>query len=125
MPGSFGIPADPATVLPPDKHGNIQMRNITTLFLLLFSSVSLANDDAAAGKSKSATCAACHGANGKSSIPGYPHLAGQDYDYLLSQLRAFKSGERQGANAALMAPMASGLNEQDMKELAAYYSQMK
>lgn len=102
------------------------MKKITTLFLfLLFSSASFANGNAAAGKENSGVCAACHGVEGKSAVPGYPHLAGQDYDYLLAQLRAFKSGERKGANAALMTPMAAGLSEQDMKDLAAFYSEMK
>lgn len=101
------------------------MRLVITLFALVFSTLSIADGDAGAGKAKSGTCAACHGANGKSAIPGYPHLAGQEYNYLVSQLKAFKSGERKGANAAIMAPMAANLSEQDMKDLAAFYSQMK
>lgn len=101
------------------------MIKITTLVLILFSSVSMADGDAAAGKEKSGTCAACHGADGMAVIPGYPHLAGQNYEYLLAQLKIFKSGERKGANAVIMGPMTTGLDEQDMKDLAAYYSQLK
>ncbi|MEM7257281.1 MAG: cytochrome c [Pseudomonadota bacterium] len=100
------------------------MKNLLLLCFLSISTAALADGDAAAGKAKSGTCAACHGVNGISSIPGYPHLAGQDYTYLLAQLKAFKSGERTGGNAALMAPMATGLSEQDMKDLAAYYNQL-
>jgi cytochrome c553 len=93
--------------------------------LLMFSSVSLAAGDAAAGKAKAATCGACHGANGVSMIPNYPNLAGQKADYIVAQLKAFKSGERKGANAAIMAPMSADLSEQDMLDLAAYYSEME
>lgn len=101
------------------------MKLASVLCMLVFSTLALADGDPEAGKAKSGTCAACHGANGKSAIPGYPHLAGQEYNYLVAQLKAFKSGERKGASAAIMAPMATGLSEQDMKDLAAFYSQMK
>jgi len=83
-----------------------------------------ANGDAAAGKGKVAVCAACHGANGVSTIPNYPNLAGQKADYLVAQLKAFKSGERKGAQSAIMAPMAANLSEQDMKDIAAFYSSL-
>ncbi len=92
--------------------------------LLMLSTASHAAGDAAAGKAKAATCGACHGANGVSLIPNYPNLAGQKADYLVAQLKAFKSGERKGANAAIMAPMSAALSDQDMMDLAAYYSEM-
>lgn len=100
------------------------MRLFFALALTAISATSYAAGDAAAGKAKSATCAACHGANGKSAIPGYPHLAGQNAAYLTAQLKAFKSGERKGASSAIMAPMAMGLSEQDMMDLAAYYASL-
>lgn len=50
--------------------------------------------DIAAGKSKSVTCAACHGNNGISMIPMYPNLAGQKEQYLVLQMKAFRDGER-------------------------------
>ncbi len=77
--------------------------------------------DAAAGKSKAATCAACHGANGISAIPNYPNLAGQNGAYITKQLKDFKAGTR--ANP-LMSPMAAGLSETDMEDLSAYYSSL-
>lgn len=78
--------------------------------------------DIEAGKAKSATCAACHGANGISAIPTYPNLAGQKPLYIVAQLKAFKSGERKNA---IMAPMAAMLSDQDMENIAAYYASLK
>lgn len=78
--------------------------------------------DAAAGKAKSVTCAACHGANGISAIPMYPNLAGQKEQYLLKQLKDFKSGNRKDP---VMAPMAMALSDADMANLAAYYASLK
>jgi cytochrome c553 len=79
----------------------------------------LAAGDPAAGKTKSASCVACHGADGNSMNPEWPSLAGQHPDYLIKQLRNFKDGDRSNA---LMSPMAAPLSEQDMANLAAYYS---
>lgn len=78
--------------------------------------------DIEAGKAKAATCAACHGANGISAIPTYPNLAGQKPAYIVQQLKAFKSGER---NNAIMKPMATMLTEADMVNVAAYYASLK
>lgn len=75
--------------------------------------------DAKAGKTKAAMCAACHSTNGIGTTDMYPNLAGQHADYIVKQLKAFKSGER---TDAVMAPMAAGLSEQDMADIAAYYS---
>lgn len=75
--------------------------------------------DSEAGKTKSATCAACHGANGESMVAEYPNLAGQGAGYMVKQLREFKDGTRVNT---LMSPMAMPLTEQDMEDLAAFYS---
>jgi len=101
------------------------MKLLITASLFALSSAAMAAGDAASGKAKAATCGACHGANGVSQIPNYPNLAGQKADYIVAQLKAFKSGERKGANAAIMAPMSAALSEQDMLDLAAYYSEME
>ena len=79
----------------------------------------LAEGDAAAGKAKSATCAACHGADGNSVAPNFPNLAGQHASYLLKQLQNFKSGKRKDPT---MTAMVAPLSEQDMADLAAYFS---
>lgn len=82
----------------------------------------LAEGDPEAGQSKSGTCAGCHGSNGVSMAPIYPNLAGQKAPYLVSALKAYKSQERKGGNAAVMWGIAAGLSEQDMEDLAAYYA---
>ncbi len=100
------------------------MKYLLPIVFAALSTSAGAAGDAAAGKAAAATCVACHGANGVSAIPTYPNLAGQKEGYLLAQLKAFKSGERKGAAAAIMAPMAAGLSDQAMMDLAAYFSQM-
>jgi cytochrome c553 len=74
--------------------------------------------DAEAGKAKSAICAACHGADGNSSNPMWPSLAGQHASYTYKQLTDFKAGRRINAS---MSGMVAGLSDDDMKNLAAYY----
>jgi cytochrome c553 len=86
---------------------------------LYLSAPALAEGSAEAGQAKSATCVACHGVDGNSANPEWPKLAGQHRPYIVKQLKAFKSGARQNA---LMAPMATGLSDGDMEDLAAYFS---
>lgn len=80
--------------------------------------------DPAAGKTKSATCAACHGADGNSTNPEWPKLAGQSEGYLFKQLQNFKAGQtvEGGRYNASMAPMVAPLTDQDMADLAAYFA---
>ena len=78
--------------------------------------------DIDAGKAKSVVCAACHGPDGKASVPIYPHLAGQNQAYLLKQMKAFKEGARA---EPLMVPFMAMLTEADMENLAAYYASLK
>ena len=75
--------------------------------------------DAAAGKAKSATCAACHGANGISSNDIWPNLAGQKKGYLVAQIKAFRDGKR---SDPMMAPMTATLSDTDIENLATYFS---
>ena len=90
-----------------------------TCALLGSATVALAAGDPAAGKAKSATCAACHTADGNSTNPQYPKLAGQSADYLFKQLQDYKSGAR--ANP-IMLGMVAPLSPQDMEDLAAYFA---
>ncbi|WP_438970249.1 c-type cytochrome [Methylophaga sp.] len=85
-------------------------------------SSAMAAGNVAAGKEKSAVCAACHGIDGNGLSDAYPKLAGQHEGYLVKQLMEFKSGARQNA---LMAPMVANLSEQDMADLAAYFASQK
>lgn len=95
---------------------------LATVAGLLISGGAMAAD-AAAGKAKSAVCTACHGADGNSMVPMYPKLAGQHAAYLEAAVKAYRDGQRTGGNAAIMAPMAKGLSDADIANLAAYYSQ--
>ena len=90
-----------------------------TCALLGSATAALAAGDATAGKAKSATCAACHGLDGNSTIAQYPKLSGQSADYLVKQLQEFKSGAR--ANP-IMLGMVAPLSAQDMEDLAAYFA---
>jgi cytochrome c553 len=75
--------------------------------------------DAAAGKTKAAVCAACHGADGNSASPQFPILAGQTARYIYVQLRDFKEGRRSDPT---MSPMAQPLSREDMFDIAAYFA---
>ncbi len=86
-----------------------------------FGTASAANADLAAGKQKAAPCEACHGADGNGIAPNYPALAGQYQDYLAQALHEYKSGAR---NNAIMNGMAAPLTDQDIKDLAAFFSSM-
>jgi cytochrome c553 len=100
----------------------MKLQSIILLSLLCCAQASAASEpkgSAEEGQTKSATCVACHGANGNSPNPEWPNLAGQHESYILKQLQAFKAGERQNP---LMSPIAMTLSEDDMADLAAYYS---
>ena len=101
----------------------MKMINIRSIVLLAIISslpvMSYAAGDAAAGKTKSAVCAACHGADGKSQMDLWPNLAGQKPGYLAKQMKAFRNGDRKDP---LMAPMAATLTDDDIANLAAYFS---
>jgi cytochrome c553 len=76
--------------------------------------------DVAAGKTLAGEkCASCHGADGNSAAPQFPSLAGQPADYVVAQLKAFQAGARKND---MMAPMAQGLSEAHMADIAAYFA---
>ena len=81
--------------------------------------------DPALGKKKSVMCASCHGQAGKAVAPIYPNLAGQNAPYLVSSLKAYKAKQRSGGQAPIMYGMAAALSDQDIENLAAYYSSLK
>lgn len=75
--------------------------------------------DPEAGAKIAASCVACHGPKGNSSNPQWPKLADQHATYLVRQLALFKSGKRA---SAIMQPQAARLSEQEMRDVAAFYS---
>lgn len=99
------------------------MKKLVTLALLLSAALMVtaagADGDAQAGKGKAAVCGACHGADGNSVGAQFPKLAGQNASYIATQLANFKSGKRQNP---IMSGQAAALSEQDMQDLAAWFS---
>lgn len=91
--------------------------------LMLFSLRVLADGNPAQGKAKSAMCEGCHGIVGyRTAYPNVypvPKLGGQASDYLIKALNDYKSGARTHPS---MRGIAAGLSDQDMADLAAYYS---
>jgi cytochrome c553 len=80
--------------------------------------------DPAKGREKSLPCMGCHGIPTYTFVyPSYrvPKLAGQHADYLVAALKAYKSAERQQPT---MQAQASSLSEQDMADLAAFFSSL-
>jgi cytochrome c553 len=90
--------------------------------MLAFASAqALANGNIENGKQKAATCFACHGADGNSVDPQYPRLAGQYNAYLVQVLHEYKDGQR---NNAIMKGMDATLSDQDIEDIAAYFSSL-
>ena len=92
---------------------------LTAAFVGLIPNLLLAEGDAAAGQAKSALCGSCHGVDGNSLMAMNPKLAGQSVRYMVKQLQEFKSGARE---SAIMASMVLSLSDQDMEDIAAWYS---
>jgi cytochrome c553 len=79
----------------------------------------LIDGSAEAGKDKSITCSACHGADGNSVNPAWPSIAGQHAQYIAESLQTFKDGSR---SDVLMSGQSMMLQDQDMRDLGAYFS---
>jgi cytochrome c553 len=85
-------------------------------------SVSFAADPAAGKKVAQGTCAVCHGLDGIAKLPDAPHLAAENVEYLMRQLKAFKAGERKHEQMSII---AQGMSDEDMANVSAWYSQIK
>ena len=91
--------------------------------LALGSPAHAAGGDYRRGLEKSQVCQSCHGRTGNESLqPSYPRLAGQHKDYLVHALESYRDGSRQNA---VMAGFAGNLSDQDIADLAAWYSRQK
>lgn len=90
---------------------------------MAYSGLASAAGDATAGSEKIAACAACHGTDGRAAADIYPSLNGQSATYLDMALKAYRAGERAGGMAVIMTPQAANLSDQDIADIAAYYSQ--
>lgn len=90
------------------------------LVLSAFAAVA-SGQDLDRGARKSLQCVACHGPNGITPNPTFPHIAGQNATYLLLQLENFREGDRYDP---LMTPIAESLTDSDIRDLAAYFSRI-
>jgi cytochrome c553 len=70
-------------------------------------------------------CASCHGVDGKATIPIYPNLAGQNAEYIIIALKGYRSQTRTGGQASAMYGLSSQLSDEEIAQLAAYYSNMR
>lgn len=88
----------------------------------VMSNIVIAEGNISEGQIKSANCASCHSEDGNSMVATFPKLAGQHAGYLVKQLNAFKSNDR---NGPMMGALAMGLDDQSMEDIAAYYASKK
>ncbi len=103
----------------------ITLRYLLLFMLLWAGSAAAATGDPAAGERKSSMCAGCHGITGwRNAYPAYdvPKLGGQHADYIVSALKAYKAKQR--AHPTMQA-IAATLSDQDMADLAAFFSAPK
>lgn len=77
------------------------------------------------GNAKTDTCIACHDSDGNSKTSIWPKIAGQHESYLYNQLIEFQKGESGNRYDPSMYPMVQALSEQELADLASYYSQQK
>jgi len=92
------------------------------LSILLLLPMGLQAGDPARGQELSQACAACHGSDGNSVNPEWPKLAGQHESYIYKQLMDYKSERRENA---LMVGQVANLDDQDMRDLGAFYAQQQ
>ena len=96
-------------------------RKTLILGMVLFYLPNVVFADAASEKVKAATCISCHGVAGISNNDIWPNLAGQKRGYLIKQIKAFRDGDR---NDPMMAAMVKSLSDDDVNNLADFYSQL-
>ena len=79
--------------------------------------------DRDAGRHKVQTlCQNCHGEDGRATLPGAANLSGQQKEYIVEQLRAFRSGSRHNEQ---MSVVAKTLSDADIENVAEWYSSIK
>jgi cytochrome c553 len=85
--------------------------------------VNLAMAGAAGAPAKvEALCQTCHGEDGKATVAGTPNLSGQQKEYLIGQLRAYRSGSRRNEQMSII---AKSLTDDDIERLAEWYASIK
>jgi cytochrome c553 len=105
-----------------------RMKNLLTVLICavllnVAGTVNAGRPDPVTGEAKAkVVCAPCHGPVGISLVRNYPNLAGQKEKYLIAQLEAFRTGTR--VDPIAMGPISAILTDQEIKDLAAYYSEL-
>ena len=103
-------------------------RILPVLAVLLVSAAGPADNqafagDLAAGKAKAeAACQVCHGIDGRATVPMAANLSGQQKEYIVAQLEAYRAGERRHEQMNII---AKSLNDDDIENLAEWYSSIK
>lgn len=95
-----------------------------TLMLLAAAPAALAEGDPIAGKIKAYTCTGCHGIPGYNNVyPTYkvPKIGGQNYEYLVIALQAYRAGDRDHATMELQ---AASLSDEDIEDISAYFASL-
>lgn len=99
---------------------SLSLTTITAILCLMAADAAVADGNPSRGLEKSQSCQACHGKDGNmAATPDTPKLGGQHAGYLEYALKQYRSGERQNAQ---MQGFASGLSDQDIADLAAWYA---
>jgi len=92
---------------------------VTVILLSCIPAMAFSAGNAAEGQNKSVVCHACHGATGKSVLPIYPNLGGQQHSYLSKTLNSFRDGSRQNV---IMNGFAANLSDADIEDISAWYA---
>lgn len=103
-------------------HGRALRAVIWMLALLPLSAWSAQATDTAAGRAKAKVCQTCHGIDGVGKMPIVPNIAGESEIYLVKQLKAFRSGERQDPQMSII---AKPLTDDEIANLAAWYASIE
>jgi cytochrome c553 len=99
------------------------MKLLVLVAAIALVSASASAQDAAQGKTKYATCVACHGAQGQGGVG--LKLQGQKAEVIVKKLTAYKNKQQVGPQSQLMWGIAAGLTPADMANIAAYTATLK
>ena len=78
--------------------------------------------DPVAGRKTAQQCQTCHGIDGVGKLPDVPNIGGESDVYLTAQLQHYRSGERRHEQMSII---ASGLSDEEIADLAAWYSSIQ
>jgi cytochrome c553 len=116
--------------LPPPLWGREPNRSAILTYVIatfVIAALTFATDAHAAGNAKNGRqkalqCQTCHGLDGLSKLPEAPHIAGQPEPYLIKTMTEYRTGVRQNE---MMTVVAKELSDQDIVDLAAYYTSIE